>query len=148
MQPRPTPSIRNNFYQSFPFHSFSANPSHALDIRHSFKMVAFSKVAVAAMSAPNKKSQRASTFARPENQYVREILHAPEPAPPITVRFFYTSPLAIDDPLSPLPPPVTGSGNLSKAPPRAFSDGRGALCSPDAPIPRAFGLPMEHRSPR
>lgn len=74
------------------------------------------------MSAPNKKSQRASTFARPENQYVREILHAPEPAPPITVRFFYTSPLAIDDPLSPLPPPVTGSGNLSKAPPRAFSE--------------------------
>lgn len=56
-----------------------------------------------------------------ENQYVREILHAPEPAPPIPVRFFYTSPLAIDDPLSPLPPPLTSSAGSSREPPRPFS---------------------------
>lgn len=69
----------------------------------------------------SQRSQRTSTMARHENQYVREILHAPEPAPPIPARFFYTSPLAIDDPLSPLPPPVTGSTASFRHPPRPFS---------------------------
>lgn len=65
--------------------------------------------------------KRTATIARQENQYVREILHAPEPAPPVPARFFYTSPLAIDDPLSPLPPPVTGSSAPHREPPRPFS---------------------------
>ncbi|KAF2089155.1 hypothetical protein K490DRAFT_38513 [Saccharata proteae CBS 121410] len=55
------------------------------------------------------------------NKYIREVLHAPEPAPAVPVRFFYTSPLAIDDPLSPLPPPATGASAVSKHPPRPFS---------------------------
>ncbi|KAF2145638.1 uncharacterized protein K452DRAFT_315837 [Aplosporella prunicola CBS 121167] len=59
--------------------------------------------------------------ARQTNEYVREILHAPEPPPPIAARFFYTSPLAIDDPLSPLPPQLTGSAAPSRQPPRPFS---------------------------
>ncbi|KAF2222307.1 DDHD domain-containing protein, partial [Elsinoe ampelina] len=41
--------------------------------------------------------------------------------PPIQSRFFYTSPLAIDDPLSPVPPPASGSTSSSKLPPRPFS---------------------------
>ncbi|EKG19369.1 DDHD domain-containing protein [Macrophomina phaseolina MS6] len=65
--------------------------------------------------------QRTPTITLQENQYVREVLHAPEPAPPIPARFFYTSPLAIDDPLSPLPPPATASPAASRQPPRPFS---------------------------
>jgi hypothetical protein len=55
------------------------------------------------------------------NKYVRDIVHALEPPPPIAVRFFYSSPLAIDDPLSPLPPPLTGATSIPKHPPRPFS---------------------------
>ncbi|OJD37740.1 ddhd domain-containing protein [Diplodia corticola] len=65
--------------------------------------------------------KRTPTITLQENQYVREVLHAPEPAPPVPARFFYTSPLAIDDPLSPLPPPVTGSSAPHREPPRPFS---------------------------
>lgn len=56
------------------------------------------------------------------NQYIREVLHASEAPPAISVRYFYTSPLAIDDPLSPLPPPTTGSSTTRKQPPRPFSE--------------------------
>ena len=42
---------------------------------------------------------------------------SPSP-PPIKVRFFYTSPQAIDDPLSPIPPPTS----TAKQAPRPFSD--------------------------
>lgn len=57
------------------------------------------------------------------NQYIRQILHHNEAPPPAHARFFYTSPLAIDDPLSPLPPPAqTGQPTHSKQPPRPFSE--------------------------
>lgn len=55
------------------------------------------------------------------NQYIREVLHSTETPPEIPVRYFYTSPLAIDDPLSPVPPPVTGSAAPKKQSPRPFS---------------------------
>jgi hypothetical protein len=54
-------------------------------------------------------------------QYVRDVLHPQEAPPPVTVRYFYTSPLAIDDPLSPLPPPLTGPSATYRSPPRPFS---------------------------
>jgi len=44
-----------------------------------------------------------------------------ETAPSINARFFYTSILGLDDPLSPVPPP-TSSPNLNKGPPRLFSE--------------------------
>lgn len=55
------------------------------------------------------------------NQYIREILHTAEAPPPITVRYFYSSPLAIDDPLSPLPPPAGQSSAARRHPARPFS---------------------------
>ncbi|KAL5376868.1 hypothetical protein DPSP01_010134 [Paraphaeosphaeria sporulosa] len=55
-------------------------------------------------------------------QYIREVLHSTEAPPAIPVRYFYTSPLAIDDPLSPLPPPATGSSTTRRQPPRPFSE--------------------------
>ena len=45
------------------------------------------------------------THSRPTSRFVRDVLRPPDPPPPIPVRFFYTSHLVIDDPLSPLPPP-------------------------------------------
>ena len=54
------------------------------------------------------------------NQYIRQVLHQSEPPPPIKARFFYTSPIPIDDPLSPLPP-TTSSSTWSKQPPKPFS---------------------------
>ena len=54
-------------------------------------------------------------------QYVRDVLHLHEAPPPITIRYFYTSPLAIDDPLSPLPPPLTASATGYRSAPRPFS---------------------------
>ncbi|KAF2706709.1 hypothetical protein K504DRAFT_459118 [Pleomassaria siparia CBS 279.74] len=56
------------------------------------------------------------------NQYIREVLHFAEAPPPINVRYFYSSPLAIDDPLSPLPPPLTGATSTRRQPPRPFSE--------------------------
>lgn len=55
------------------------------------------------------------------NQYIRQVLHTQEAPPDINVRYFYTSPLAIDDPLSPLPPIATASGATKRHPPRPFS---------------------------
>src|SRR5690349_3201970 len=56
------------------------------------------------------------------NQYIREVLHSTEAPSEIPVRYFYTSPLAIDDPLSPIPPPVTGAAAAAKKQlPRPFS---------------------------
>jgi hypothetical protein len=61
-------------------------------------------------------------------QFARDVTEfASSPAPPsVTPRFFYTSPLAIDDPLSPIPPPLlanaaTGSSYYKTQPPRPFS---------------------------
>jgi len=55
------------------------------------------------------------------NRYVRDVLHAQERPPPIAVRYFYTSPFAIDDPLSPLPPSLASSPSAPKRPPQPFS---------------------------
>ncbi|KAF1911810.1 DDHD domain-containing protein [Ampelomyces quisqualis] len=66
-------------------------------------------------------ASNAPTLASHANQYIREVLHPAEAPPAIHVRYFYTSPLAIDDPLSPVPPPVTGSAAGKKQPPRPFS---------------------------
>ena len=55
------------------------------------------------------------------NRYIREILHHTETPPEIEARFFYTSPLAIDDPLSPLPPLTSGHAVATHKPPRPFS---------------------------
>lgn len=55
------------------------------------------------------------------NQYIREVLHHTEPPPPIEARFFYTSPLPIDDPLSPVPPPTGGKASAAQ-PPKPFSE--------------------------
>ena len=51
---------------------------------------------------------------------VRDVRPVEAP-PPIAVRYFYTSPLAIDDPLSPLPPPLTGSSAGRRHAARPFS---------------------------
>ena len=57
------------------------------------------------------------------NQYIREVLHSTEAPTKIPVRYFYTSPLAIDDPLSPIPPPATGAAAAAKKQlPRPFSE--------------------------
>jgi hypothetical protein len=61
------------------------------------------------------------TLSSQANQYIREVLHNTEAPPTIAVRYFYTSPLAIDDPLSPLPPPPTGASVPKIVPPRPFS---------------------------
>lgn len=42
--------------------------------------------------------------------------------PDVRVRYFYASPLPIDDPLSPVPPPTTSSSAPSKLPPTPFSE--------------------------
>ena len=45
-----------------------------------------------------------------------------EETPPLRAQFFFNSPLALDDPLSPVPPPTNStSSTLSKRPPRPFS---------------------------
>ncbi|KAI9866851.1 MAG: S23-interacting protein [Trichoglossum hirsutum] len=41
--------------------------------------------------------------------------------PAVRAQSFYTSYLSIDDPISPIPPPVGSSTNVSKLPPRPFS---------------------------
>lgn len=56
------------------------------------------------------------------DRYIREVLHSVEAPPAIPVRYFYTSPVAIDDPLSPLPPPATGASSARRHPPRPFSE--------------------------
>ncbi|KAF2018652.1 hypothetical protein BU24DRAFT_101393 [Aaosphaeria arxii CBS 175.79] len=54
------------------------------------------------------------------NQYIREVLHSQEAPPTINARYFYTSPLAIDDPLSALPPLSASTNTYSQ--PRPFSE--------------------------
>lgn len=73
------------------------------------------------MADTNVSSAPRGSVSRQTNRYIREVLHASEPPPAIPARFFYTSPLAIDDPLSPLPPPQSGSSAPTKQPPRPFS---------------------------
>ncbi|KAK0311313.1 hypothetical protein LTR01_003308 [Friedmanniomyces endolithicus] len=54
------------------------------------------------------------------SQYIRTGLHHTESPPPVNARFFYTSPLPIDDPLSPVPPPASGKV-VAVQPPKPFS---------------------------
>lgn len=56
------------------------------------------------------------------NQYTRQVLHHVESPPPINARFFYTSPVPIDDPLSPLPPPANATNVPVRIPPKPFSE--------------------------
>jgi hypothetical protein len=53
--------------------------------------------------------------------HTRRALEQVDRPPPIAVRYFYTSPLAIDDPLSPLPPATSSALPSYKVAPRAFS---------------------------
>jgi hypothetical protein len=55
------------------------------------------------------------------NKYMREAQQASDPPPTLAVRYFYTSSLAIDDPLSPLPPLLSGGASTYRVPPRPFS---------------------------
>ncbi|KAH9827968.1 phosphatidic acid-preferring phospholipase A1, contains DDHD domain, partial [Teratosphaeria destructans] len=56
------------------------------------------------------------------SQYIRHVLHHTDPPPPIPARFFYSSLIPIDDPLSPVPP----AGYAKTAPhtqrPKPFAD--------------------------
>ncbi|KAF1817114.1 DDHD domain-containing protein [Eremomyces bilateralis CBS 781.70] len=60
-------------------------------------------------------------LARVRSSYARENARVMDRAPTVEARFFYTSPLAIDDPLSPLPPQMIGPAAAAKQPPRPFS---------------------------
>ncbi|KAF2761832.1 hypothetical protein EJ05DRAFT_482659 [Pseudovirgaria hyperparasitica] len=71
--------------------------------------------------ASSHSDEPAGSVARQTNRYLREVLHAPIAPPSINVRYFYTSPLAIDDPLSPLPPLTSTSSSTYNQPPRPFS---------------------------
>lgn len=64
----------------------------------------------------------ASSTSTPTNQYIRHVLHHTDPPPPINARFFYSSAIPIDDPLSPLPPPATNDSTWAKQPPKPFSE--------------------------
>ncbi|KAL8778916.1 MAG: hypothetical protein Q9213_007189 [Squamulea squamosa] len=55
------------------------------------------------------------------NIFTRRASTASFDAPLIRAQFFYSSPLPIDDPLSPVPPPSTKSAASSRVPPRPFS---------------------------
>ena len=54
------------------------------------------------------------------HRFARDDSHT-QKAPPINIRFFYSSPLIIDDPLSPLPPPTTSNTTAVYLAPRPFS---------------------------
>ncbi|CAK3872501.1 related to phosphatidic acid-preferring phospholipase A1, contains DDHD domain [Lecanosticta acicola] len=56
------------------------------------------------------------------HQYLRQVLHQTDPPPPIKARFFYTSTIPIDDPLSPLPPPASSDSTWVRQPPKPFSE--------------------------
>ncbi|KAF2094834.1 hypothetical protein NA57DRAFT_45561 [Rhizodiscina lignyota] len=59
----------------------------------------------------------------PFNQFIRDVRQHDESPPPVVARFFFTSPYAIDDPLSPLPPPMTlnSDARAIRQAPRPFS---------------------------
>ncbi|KXL50920.1 hypothetical protein M433DRAFT_1950 [Acidomyces richmondensis BFW] len=57
----------------------------------------------------------------PANRCVSDILRNAEPPPPVEARFFYTSPIPIDDPLSPVLPSASGQGSAGQQPPKPFS---------------------------
>ena len=63
-----------------------------------------------------------SCLLQPEsNTFTRRASEVSPAAPPIKAHYFYCSALPIDDPLSPVPPPPTGTTVKQKLPPRPFS---------------------------
>jgi hypothetical protein len=58
----------------------------------------------------------------PSLRFARVPEESDVPIPPISVRYFYSSPLAIDDPLAPLPPPSSTANTTFKSAPRPFSN--------------------------
>ncbi|KAL8725313.1 MAG: hypothetical protein Q9181_006458 [Wetmoreana brouardii] len=61
-------------------------------------------------------------FLHPEsNVFTRRASTVSVDAPLIRAQFFYSSPLPIDDPLSPVPPPSNKPAAASRVPPRPFS---------------------------
>ncbi|KAI9678995.1 MAG: hypothetical protein M1822_007421 [Bathelium mastoideum] len=71
------------------------------------------------MASSAGREPRRTSVSQHTNLYIREVVHHTEPPPSVNARFFYTSPLAIDDPLSPLPPPAAGTSPRNA--PRPFS---------------------------
>ena len=55
------------------------------------------------------------------NTFTRRASEASVDPPPIKAHYFYCSPLPIDDPLSPVPPPPSGTAPKQKLPPRPVS---------------------------
>ncbi|KAI4148019.1 MAG: hypothetical protein L6R39_002918 [Caloplaca ligustica] len=55
------------------------------------------------------------------NVFTRRASSVSTDAPLIRAHFFYSSPLPIDDPLSPIPPPSSKPATASRVPPRPFS---------------------------
>ena len=55
------------------------------------------------------------------NAFTRRASEVSIDPPPMRPQYFYCSTLPIDDPLSPVPPPTSGSTKPSKVPPRPFS---------------------------
>ena len=55
------------------------------------------------------------------NTFTRRASQASIDPPPIKAHYFYCSVLPIDDPLSPVPPPPSGTATKQKLPPRPFS---------------------------
>lgn len=66
--------------------------------------------------------QEQGSILRKSNRFIRSVSSSQSPAPPINVRFFYQSALAIDDPLSPVPLSLSGSSQYGKQAPRPFSE--------------------------
>lgn len=55
------------------------------------------------------------------SQYISQVVHRPEAPPAVKARFFYVSPIPLDDPLSPLPPPNPDPEATARHPPKPFS---------------------------
>ena len=55
------------------------------------------------------------------NTFTRRASQVSIGPPPMRAQYFYCSSLPIDDPLSPIPPPPSGSAKPPKVPPRPFS---------------------------
>lgn len=60
-------------------------------------------------------------MAQPTHHFSRQASRDDHAIPSITPRFFYESPLALDDPLSPVPPPQTGTVQSTRISPRPFA---------------------------
>jgi len=66
------------------------------------------------------KSMKSAKSLKSTKSFSREA-HDEEHAPHVQIRYFYTSPLAIDDPLSAVPPPTLSTSTPLRHAPRPFS---------------------------